>query len=206
MLGLKSNGPNDSVGSPITVGVYRNNIAYGGNLVLNNMYTTADDADNSWTMTGSPTGSDFLSLDTTGVFGPRDADGSMPNFKMMHLAKTSQYAGAGVDVGFGAKPDLGAFPTTTSASITPQTANPTERSWLFRTGSAGTMELITNLSWPAQLRVEIVDAAGHPTRILCEVPAGEHAAVLQTPPLGPGIHFARIIGPDFSGTQAIVVR
>jgi hypothetical protein len=65
--------------------------------------------------------SDFISLDTTGVRGPRKPDGSLPDVQFMHLAKGSQFIDAGSDVGLpylGMKPDLGCFETNFPTGVT----------------------------------------------------------------------------------------
>ncbi|GAB3876901.1 hypothetical protein GCM10028824_35610 [Hymenobacter segetis] len=62
--------------------------------------------------------SDFVSLDTTLLRAPRQADGSLPVTSLLRLAPGSDLIDAGVDVGFpysGTAPDLGAY----------ETANPT---------------------------------------------------------------------------------
>ncbi len=67
----------------------------------------------------TPSSGDFVSMDTTGVRGPRQADGSLPDVPFMHLATGSQFIGKGTIVGIpfaGAAPDLGAFPFTPSPS------------------------------------------------------------------------------------------
>jgi len=209
MLGLKSNGQNDSVGSSITVGTYRDNIAYGATLLSNNTFNTADDADNSWTLPVTVSNADFASVDTAGVFGPRKADGSIPDFQFMHLVKGSDLIGAGVDVGLpftGTRPDLGAFPYATATSIEAKTAAVAARTWRIESGPGGTAELFTDLSWPAQLGVEIVDMAGRSEHVVCEVPAGPHRSTLRTGRLSDGIHFAHVEGPGFSQTQKVVLR
>ncbi|GAB3583208.1 right-handed parallel beta-helix repeat-containing protein [Hymenobacter daeguensis] len=56
--------------------------------------------------------SDFVSLDTTLLRAPRQADGSLPVIQTLRLAPGSDLIDAGIDVGFpysGAAPDLGAF-------------------------------------------------------------------------------------------------
>ncbi|GAB3858992.1 hypothetical protein GCM10028822_34850 [Hymenobacter terrigena] len=56
--------------------------------------------------------SDFVSLDTTRLRAPRQADGSMPVVSTLRLASGSRLIDAGIDVGLpysGAAPDLGAF-------------------------------------------------------------------------------------------------
>jgi hypothetical protein len=55
---------------------------------------------------------DFMSIDTTGVRGPRKSDGSLPDIPFMHLTPGSQFIDSGTDVGLpfnGNKPDLGYF-------------------------------------------------------------------------------------------------
>ena len=70
-------------------------------------------ATNSWMAPyGTVDPSDFISIDTSGVRGPRKADGSLPDITFMHLAKGSRFIDAGTDVGlpyYGSRPDLGCF-------------------------------------------------------------------------------------------------
>jgi hypothetical protein len=91
-------------------------------------------ATNSWPNTPSyvtiATSADFVSIDTTGVRGPRKANGSLPDITFMHLAQGSQFIDAGTDVGLlfnGSAPDLGFFesdyPTSVSEEITSRTSN-----------------------------------------------------------------------------------
>ena len=58
------------------------------------------------------TNSDFVSLDTTGVSGARQTDGSLPNINLFKLIEGSSMIDAGTDLGYaynGDAPDLGAF-------------------------------------------------------------------------------------------------
>ncbi len=67
---------------------------------------------NSWIAPFSVTNADFVGIDTTGVRGPRKADGSLPDVTFMHLSAGSKLIDAGTDVGLayvGSAPDLGAF-------------------------------------------------------------------------------------------------
>ena len=69
-------------------------------------------SNNSWSATYNVTEADFLSIDTTGVRGPRKADGSLPELKFLRLASTSGLIDIGTDVGLpfsGKAPDLGAY-------------------------------------------------------------------------------------------------
>ncbi len=68
---------------------------------------------NSW-LGFNVTNADFLSVDTTGMRGPRKTDGSLPDLPFLHLAPVSPLIDAGTDVGIpfnGKAPDLGAFET-----------------------------------------------------------------------------------------------
>jgi hypothetical protein len=69
---------------------------------------------NSWLTPFVVNDSDFISIDTSGVRGPRNADGSLPDLTFMHLASGSDLIDAGTDVGIpfnGLAPDLGAYET-----------------------------------------------------------------------------------------------
>ncbi|MBK7629522.1 MAG: right-handed parallel beta-helix repeat-containing protein [Ignavibacteriales bacterium] len=69
---------------------------------------------NSWLSPFIVTNEDFISIDTLGVRGPRNADGSLPDLQFMHLASGSDLIDAGVPVGLpfnGSAPDLGAYET-----------------------------------------------------------------------------------------------
>lgn len=71
-------------------------------------------ATNSWMSPFSVTADDFVSLDTTGVSGPRKPDGSLPDISFLHLVKGSDLIDKGTDIGLpfkGSMPDLGAFET-----------------------------------------------------------------------------------------------
>lgn len=80
---------------------------------------------NSWLppFTGA-TDADFITIDTTGVRGPRKADGSLPDIDFMHLATGSQFIDAGTNVGmpfYGTKPDLGCFESGGPVGVTAAT-------------------------------------------------------------------------------------
>ena len=67
---------------------------------------------NNWMSPFIVTPDDFSSLDTTGITGPRKADGSLPDVKFVHLVRGSDLIDAGTNLGIpytGKAPDLGAF-------------------------------------------------------------------------------------------------
>jgi len=112
--------------------IFKNNISYknqgapvGDGYYHDVPYTHQN---NSWDISGlTVADADFLSVDSTGISGPRQADGSLPVLNFLKLASNSQLIDKGVDVGLpytGSAPDLGiaeASATTTApvARITP---------------------------------------------------------------------------------------
>jgi hypothetical protein len=92
-------------------GILENNVSFGGN--LSRLSGTGIEMDhNSWDMAPSLAAGDFLSLDTTGISGPRKADGSLPDLPFLKPRPGSILIDGGVNLGFpfaGKAPDLGAF-------------------------------------------------------------------------------------------------
>ena len=91
----------------------RNNIAFdngGGSFgaANNALYTSSH---NSWDLDVEVTADDFVSLDTSQLYLPRQADGSLPDITFGHLVSTSDLRDAGtpVDLPSVGAPDLGAF-------------------------------------------------------------------------------------------------
>jgi hypothetical protein len=116
-----SNGTNYGMGGVIEPGsamTLKNCVSAGaGGVSLN---SSAVQATNSWMPPFVVTNSDFISIDTTGVRGPRNADGSLPDISFMHLAAGSDLIDAGTNVGLpfnGLAPDLGCFETTGPNSV-----------------------------------------------------------------------------------------
>jgi hypothetical protein len=67
---------------------------------------------NSWMSPFDVNNADFVSIDANEAYGPRKADGSLPDVNFMHLAPGSDLIDGGTDVNLpynGAAPDLGAF-------------------------------------------------------------------------------------------------
>ena len=77
--------------------------------------TTLVNSHNSWNISGlTVSASDFLSLDTTQILAARQADGSLAEGTLLHLAAGSALIDAGTDVGLsytGSAPDLGCYET-----------------------------------------------------------------------------------------------
>jgi hypothetical protein len=99
-------------GADANMAIVRNNIAFTGTAVSNGSGSGIDQANNSWNLSVTVSAADFVSTDTAGVAGPRNADGSLPNIGFMKLRADSDLIDKGADIGLvynGAAPDLGAF-------------------------------------------------------------------------------------------------
>ncbi len=98
--------------------VLRNNISHQSSV---NIDAAVDDQYNSWNGF-TVTDGDFVSLDDSGIDGPREADGSLPNLTFLHLATGSDLIDGGIDVGLpynGSAPDLGCYETGSSPPDAP---------------------------------------------------------------------------------------
>jgi hypothetical protein len=88
----------------------RNNVAHGPRPTANMNGTDA--TYNSWNLSVQVTDTDFQSVSTMGVDGPRQADGSLPVIPFMRLAAGSDLIDKGTNINQpfnGTAPDLGAF-------------------------------------------------------------------------------------------------
>ncbi|MFO0666188.1 MAG: right-handed parallel beta-helix repeat-containing protein [Polyangiaceae bacterium] len=98
---------------------FKNNVSFGnGNTqveVSSNSSSSFNSCgvgtnDGAWAQTTSD--ADFLSVDPSGIDGPRQANGSLPTIPFLHLAPGSDLIDKGTNIGRpfnGAAPDLGAF-------------------------------------------------------------------------------------------------
>jgi hypothetical protein len=108
------NGTNYKISAAIKTGsvlTVENCVALGS---YGSLASFALEATNSWMPQFVVTDGDFVSVDTSGVRGPRKADGSLPDVPFMHLALGSDLIDAGLNVGIpfnGSAPDLGCFET-----------------------------------------------------------------------------------------------
>ena len=101
---------------------YKNNISYqnGNNSAAANASFdfTYEHEYNSWDLSVTVSDADFVSVDSTGLSGARQADGSLPVLTFLHLKVGSDLIGKGIGVGLvydgdslyhNDPPDLGAF-------------------------------------------------------------------------------------------------
>ena len=110
--GYRNKGDNYSISKTLAVGKIcsvTNCVNFAGKVSLGNFVVQTT---NSWMNPFIVTDDDFITLDTTGVSSPRQADGSLPKIDFFRLNKSSDLVDAGTNVGIsylGSAPDLGAF-------------------------------------------------------------------------------------------------
>ena len=78
----------------------------------NNLGSFVVQTTDSWQSPFVVTSADFVSIDPSAAYGPRNADGSLPTITFMHLAAGSDLIDGGTYVGlpfYGSAPDLGCF-------------------------------------------------------------------------------------------------
>ena len=102
---------------------FKNNVAYGNSkLPLRYTGSNVNNTNNSWNGSVTVNAADFSSLDTTGVTGPRQADGSLPLLPFVRLVAGSDLVNAGTPVGLpysGSAPDMGAYEYGTIVNLSP---------------------------------------------------------------------------------------
>jgi hypothetical protein len=78
---------------------------------------------NSWNNSITVSDADFVSLNSSGVKGPRSSDGSLPALTYLHLASGSAMVNAGTSISgiqySGSAPDLGAYEVTGTTTTPP---------------------------------------------------------------------------------------
>lgn len=105
---------------PISVGTtwLRNNLSFSNGYDIVSNHISIDDDYNASTSSYwyrrdfIPVASDFVSLNSIGVDGPRQDDGSLPDLNFLKLASGSQLINVGANVELpydGSAPDIGAF-------------------------------------------------------------------------------------------------
>jgi hypothetical protein len=107
-----------SQGAPITI---KNCVNY--NNTDPNYGTPSTHDHNTFDIPITVTDADFVSVNSAGMDGPRQADGSLPKLDFLKLSPTSKLIDAGIDVGLpfaGVAPDLGAFETGLVTGISPK--------------------------------------------------------------------------------------
>jgi hypothetical protein len=115
--GTSCNGQGFCFEQPAVENVLKNNLSYDN--PRDYIYPVNISQNNSWNRSTPVSGADFQSLDTTGVSGPRKANGDLPDLLFLRLSQSSTLIDAGVTVGYpyyGNAPDIGALETVVGDS------------------------------------------------------------------------------------------
>ncbi len=185
--------------------------SHGGVTLLNAVQAT-----NSWMNPpfSSPTSADFVSVDTTGVRGPRKPDGSLPDITFMHLAAGSDLINAGTDVGLpydGPAPDLGCFETTAVTAVPNEPALSTSTSLLLHQNYPNPFNPSTVISYQlpvnSYVTLRIYDVLGRETKILVDENelAGQHRVTFDGSGLASGIYYYRLTAGNLVQTKKLVL-
>jgi hypothetical protein len=179
--------------------VFKNCVSHNGGVSI----SSGTQEKNSW-QGFSVSDSDFRSVDTAGVAGPRKADGTLPAGNFLRLAPRSSLIDAGVNVGLpfkGHAPDLGAFEADFTLGLGDKSTIPAtlylDQNFPNPFNPATTITYRLNSSGWVALR--IFDALGRNVATLVEgiQSAGEHRVPFSAGELPSGTYVARLqAGPN----------
>ena len=188
--------------------IFKNNISClntGGN--WDGVHTNAIVQNNSYHSTWQTTGpvateADFLTIDTVGLAGPRQANGCLPIMSFARLASTSDMIDHGTDVGisyFGTAPDIGAYeytpyPLSTESILA---ANKTVNVYPNPVSDELTIEIEDN---DVNLKFEIINAIG--TVVVKGIISDK--VIVQANYFVPGIYTIKVGNGKYSITRKII--
>lgn len=174
--------------------ILKNCLEYGGKVDLADF---AIEEKNSWDGTFTVSDDDFLGLDESPAYGPRQADGSLPEIPYMHLSENSDLVDAGVDIGlpfFGIAPDLGCFERGFISNIK-ENEDPVLKIW----PNPAPERININLETPVQgnIEISIYDMTGKLIKSsIFHHSGGYRNYIMDLPEAKDGIYLVRITGPD----------
>lgn len=163
------------------------------------VFVTAVQAANSWITPLSCSVADFVSLDTSGVRGPRKADGSLPDLNFLHLKGSSGLINAGVPVGItfiGSAPDVGAYEFDPENGITEYIRH--KENFIIVKNYPNPFNPSTTINFSvstqASVRISVVAMNGSEvyTSINTRYEAGEHQFVFNAEGLPSGVYLCHI--------------
>lgn len=156
---------------------------------------------NSWLSPFSASNADFVAVDTSGVRGPRKADGSLPDIRFMHLAQGSRLVDAGTNIGLpysGIAPDLGAFEVETTTSVGERHVVATPGSFTLFQNFPNPFNPRTVISYQltafSRVTLDVFDMLGRRVGTLVqeEQSPGEHSVGFDASGLNSGVYVAKL--------------
>ncbi|MCW3806350.1 right-handed parallel beta-helix repeat-containing protein [Plebeiibacterium marinum] len=209
--GYRNKGNNFSIPMELNVGNTAeviNCIAIDGKVSLGSF---VDDQYNSWNGF-SFDNSDFVSLDTTGVSGPRNADGSLPDLDLFKLSSTSSFIDEGIDLGYayyGDAPDLGAFESDYNASgiFTKQKNQDIYNAVIIGHPVQSQLNLQTDVSVGLSVDVRFVSITGKVEKeVLVDLNSGVHVSAIDVSCLNSGLYIMTVSSSKGTGNYKIIKK
>lgn len=189
--------------APGKVAEVKNCVLFNGN---KNLASFVVQERNSWNAPFSVDASDFISVDTTGISGPRQSDGSLPVVDFMRLNDDSDLVNAGTDLGFpfqGPAPDLGAFETSVGVGFN----SVSSASFKAYQSSASTLTLEFERQLNGKIEIGIYNLNGKLVYSAEENLNGlASRQVLSNCTLAQGIYLVRLHGKQINSAGKLIIR
>ncbi|MGA3287312.1 MAG: right-handed parallel beta-helix repeat-containing protein [Bacteroidota bacterium] len=166
----------------------------------------------------APSAADFMSLDTTGVRGPRKSDGSLPDINFMHLASNSQFVNAGTNVGLsfiGTAPDLGCFESSVLTGVTDQSKASIPNTFTLYQNYPNPFNPSTEIGYHVAsagvVKISVYDILGQEvaTLVNAQRQPGTYTVEWNAARMSSGMYFARLLlltgkGQSFTQTRKMM--
>jgi hypothetical protein len=172
-------------------------------------------ATNSWSSPFSGAAvSDFVSLDTTGISGPRKADGSLPDITFMHLTTTSLFVNGGTNIGlsyYGTLPDLGCFETSVLSGVADGGSNDVPSAFALSQNYPNPFNPSTVISYQlassSHVTLKIYDVLGREAATLVDgvQQAGTRTAVWNAARFASGVYFYKLTAGTFTSVKKLIL-
>ncbi len=194
-------------GSILTV---KNSLALGA---YGSLASFAVQQTNSWQPPFTVSNADFVSVDTAGVRGPRQPDGSLPDVTFLHLTAGSKLIDAGTDIGLpfvGSAPDLGAFEVGLVAGVGKDAGTLPDGFTLLQ-NYPNPFNPGTNLQFAISnvqfVQLSVFDLLGREVAVLVneQKPAGTYEVSWDGANYPSGVYFYRLVAGNFVETKRMLL-
>ncbi len=167
---------------------------------------------NSWMSPFAVSDADFTSLDTTGMRGPRKADGNLPDVAFLHLARGSGLIDNGTDVGLpfnGPMPDLGAFESDFPSSAPAVSGLPATFRLQQNYPNPFNPKTVISGQWTVDsfVRLAVYDVLGREVAVLASgsYPAGRYSFTFDGTNLASGIYLCKLNAGSYSAIRKMLL-
>jgi hypothetical protein len=169
---------------------------------------------NSWMLPDSVTMSDFVSLDTAGVRGPRKPDGSLPDVNFMHLSHGTHLINSGTIVPGrpynGGAPDLGCFESDDTLTALKNEVNHKVGYYLsnnYPNPFNPSTEIVYQIPASSHVLVTVFNILGKEVETLVneDKPEGTYYVKFNAGSLASGIYFYTLKTNDYVQTKKMIL-